>query len=213
MHPGKYLLDRHSGLLTSDVYNGEEFVTRDPRRLNSDAIVILCSQTGTTKETVRAAEHARRRGACVISLTLDPQSPLAAAADHVLQYQASYTTGIPIDGADSNYSVLYMLLAGIVDLRDKTSLLPKLLESLPALQPAIERGQQHFDETFTRYAERYGREKSCTPWLAVRFMAQPIHSPSACSWKCCGSTRKLSTPMSSSMAHSKSSIKMPASSS
>ncbi len=49
MHPGKYFLDRHSGLLTSDVYNGEEFVTRDPRRLNSDAIVILCSQTGTTK--------------------------------------------------------------------------------------------------------------------------------------------------------------------
>ncbi|MGO1164128.1 SIS domain-containing protein [Brucella sp. C7-11G] len=159
MHPGKYFLDRHSELLTSDVYNGDEFVTRDPRRLNNDAIVILCSQTGTTKETVRAAEHARRRGACVISLTLDPQSPLAAAADHVLQYQASYTTGIPIDGADSNYSVLYMLLAGIVDLRDKTSLLPKLLESLPALQPAIERGQQHFDETFTRYAERYGREK------------------------------------------------------
>ncbi|RQP15162.1 MAG: SIS domain-containing protein, partial [Brucella intermedia] len=61
MHPGKYFLDRHSGLLTSDVYNGEEFVTRDPRRLNSDAIVILCSQTGTTKETVRAEEHARRR--------------------------------------------------------------------------------------------------------------------------------------------------------
>lgn len=52
-----------------------------------------------------------------------------------------------------------MLLAGIVDLCDKTNLLPKLLESLPALQPAIERGQQHFDETFTRYAERYGREK------------------------------------------------------
>ncbi len=32
MHPGKYFLDRHSGPLTSDVYNGEEFVTRDPRR-------------------------------------------------------------------------------------------------------------------------------------------------------------------------------------
>ena len=30
MHPGKYFLDRHSGALTSDVYNGDEFGTGGP---------------------------------------------------------------------------------------------------------------------------------------------------------------------------------------
>ncbi|HCE25377.1 MAG TPA: sugar isomerase, partial [Hyphomonas sp.] len=62
MHPGKYFLDRHSRALNSDVYNGDEFVARSPRRLDENALVILCSQTGTTKETVRAAEFARSRG-------------------------------------------------------------------------------------------------------------------------------------------------------
>ncbi len=90
-----------------------------PARLGPDALVILCSQTGTTKETVRAARHAKARGATTIGMTLDPQSPLAEAVDHTVAYQASYTTGKPIDAAYSNYGVLYMLLAGFIDAREE----------------------------------------------------------------------------------------------
>src|SRR5690349_16316404 len=89
MMAGKYFLDRHSGSLASDSYNSDEFVRRDPRRLTAGAVVILCSQTGTTKETVRAARHARARGAVTIGMTLDPKSPLAEAVDQVVGYQAS----------------------------------------------------------------------------------------------------------------------------
>lgn len=155
MHPGKYFLDRRSRAITSDVYNGDEFVCRDPMKLDADAIVILCSQTGTTRETVRAAKHAKSKGATVIAMTLDPASPLADAADFVLQYQASYTTGIAIDAADSNYGVLYMLLAGLVNIVDGADHLPSLLKSLGNLQPAIEKAHVQYADLFTTFAERF----------------------------------------------------------
>lgn len=155
MHPGKYFLDRHSRRITSDVYNGDEFVCRDPLTLDAHSIVILCSQTGTTRETVRAAQHAKAKGATVIGMTLDPASPLAEAADHVLQYQASYTTGVAIDAADSNYGVLYMLLAGLVNIADGTDYLPSLLKSLGHLQPAIDKAHIRYADLFTTFAERF----------------------------------------------------------
>src|SRR5688500_14623429 len=93
MHPGKYLLDRHAPELPCDIYNAGEFVCRKPIRLGEDALVILCSQTGTTKETVAAARFARERGAATIAMSLDLSSPLARAADHAVKYRAHYTTG------------------------------------------------------------------------------------------------------------------------
>jgi fructoselysine 6-phosphate deglycase len=155
MHPGKYFLDRHSDALTSDVYNGDEFVTRDPRKLGPNALVILCSQTGTTKETVWAAKHARNKGAVTIAMTLDPQSPLAEAAEHVVAYQAAYTTGVPIDAADSNYGVLYMILAGLLRQTDKIDVVPSLLSSLSNLQPAIDKAHVTYAGLFDTYAARF----------------------------------------------------------
>ncbi|MFT4001551.1 MAG: SIS domain-containing protein [Rhizobium sp.] len=152
MHAGKYFIDRHSDVLTSDIYNGDEFVARDPRKLGPDTLVILCSQTGTTKETVRAAAHARARGAATIGMTLDAASPLAKAVDHVVAYQASYTTGIPIDAADSNYGVLYMILAGLIGNREVTT---KLLSSLSNLQPAIDKAHVQYASRFAQFAERF----------------------------------------------------------
>jgi fructoselysine 6-phosphate deglycase len=159
MHPGKYFLDRHSDALTSDVYNGDEFVARDPRRLGPQSLVVLCSQTGTTKETVRAARHAKSRGAATIGMTLDPQSPLAAAVDFSVAYQASYTTGVPIDAADSNYAVLYMILAGLVRQVDGTDIVPSLLKSLSHLQPAIDKAHVQYARMFDVFAERF-RDRS-----------------------------------------------------
>ncbi len=155
MHPGKYFLDRHSDALTSDVYNGDEFVARNPRKLGPNALVLLCSQTGTTKETVNAARHAREHGAVTIAMTLDPQSPLAEAAEHVVAYQASYTTGVPIDAADSNYGVLYMILTGLLRQTDKVDLVPTLLSSLSNLQPAIDKAHTAYSGLFDTYAERF----------------------------------------------------------
>jgi fructoselysine 6-phosphate deglycase len=160
MHSAKYFLDRHSVNLSTDLYNADEFVTRDPKRLGKNALVILCSQTGTTKETVRAVQHARMRGAHSVAMTLDRQSPLASAADHVLEYQASYTTGVAIDSADSNYGVIYMFLAGLLERTDDLQLVSPLLKSLSGLQPAIERAHVQYRALFEKFAPVYAAKSA-----------------------------------------------------
>lgn len=158
MMPAKYFLDCHSSTLTSDLYNADEFVCRQPRHLNDQALVILCSQTGTTAETVRAAKYAKEAGALTVSMSMDTSSPLAIAAHYVLKYDAPYTTGIPIDSADSNYAVLYMLLAGIVRHTDDLDLLPALLESLSCLQDVNEKAQQQLDGKLAEFAQCFSEQ-------------------------------------------------------
>jgi fructoselysine 6-phosphate deglycase len=157
MYPAKFLLDQHSPL-SSDVYNGAEFVARAPRSLKSDSLVVLCSMTGTTRETTAAAEFARAKGARTIGLTVEPASPLGKAVDHVVGFSAPYTTGVPIDAKDSNYSRIYQLVMGLVALSGGENLTQPLIESLCALQAAIDRAHALLAPMFEDYAPRFAKE-------------------------------------------------------
>lgn len=158
MYSGKYFLDRHAKTFGSDIYNAHEFLYRAPLRLDENAVVILCSQTGTTRETVEAAAFARSKGATTIAMTLDAASPLASAAEHVVGYKASYTTGQAIDAADSNYATLYMLLAELVRIRDGNDMIAPLLGSLSNLQTAIDRAHVALAPQFEDFAPRLARK-------------------------------------------------------
>ena len=114
--------------------------------------------TGTTKETTAAAEFARSKGAATIGLTVEPASPLARAVDHVVGFEAPYTTGVPIDAKDSNYSRIYQIVMGVVALTDGEDLTQTLIDSLYALQPAIDRAQAAFAPMFEDYAPRFAKE-------------------------------------------------------
>jgi fructoselysine 6-phosphate deglycase len=129
-------------------------------------LVILCSQTGTTKEPVRAARHARARGAHCIGMTLDPTSPLAAEVDFVIRFRSPYTTGISIDPADSNYAVLYKLLTGLVRQTDNVDLMPVLLSSLEELQAVIDGAAIVFGKKFDAFAPRF-KDRSVIYTLAA----------------------------------------------
>ncbi len=156
MHPAKFLLDQHSPL-PSDVYNAAEFTARAPRSLDANSLVVLCSMTGTTRETTAAAEFARSKGARTIGLTVEPASPLGRAVDHVVGFAAPYTTGVPIDAKNSNYARIYQLVMGLVALTGGEDLTAELTASLSALQPAIDRAQRHWARLFADYAPRMAR--------------------------------------------------------
>ncbi|MDO9524965.1 MAG: SIS domain-containing protein [Gemmobacter sp.] len=153
MHPAKFLLDQHAAI-PSDVYNAAEFTSRAPRTLNEQSLVILCSMTGTTRETTAAAEFARAKGARTIGLTVEPDSPLGKAVDHVVGFEAPYTTGVPIDAKNSNYARIYQLVIGLVAQAGGEDLTQPLSISLAALQPAIDRAQDQWAPMFADYAPR-----------------------------------------------------------
>lgn len=158
MHPAKFMLDQHSATLPSDVLNAAEFTARAPKRLTAKSLVILCSMTGTTRETVAATEFAKAAGALTITLTTEPASPLGRAGDHIVGFEAPYTTGVPIDAKNSNYARIYQLVLGLAQIFDGSDKLAALMTSLDALQPAIDRAHIHFAPLFADYAPRLAKK-------------------------------------------------------
>ena len=57
--PVQYAVDRHGRSIAGHALNAGEFVARNPARLGASSVVILCSDSGTTPETVEAARFAR----------------------------------------------------------------------------------------------------------------------------------------------------------
>ncbi|MFP7298611.1 SIS domain-containing protein [Neobacillus niacini] len=159
MHPNKYYLDQNSEKLSTDFYNSHEFVYRNPVGINESSLVVLCSQTGNTKETVEAAEFAKTKGALTVGLTEDIESPLAKAVDYTIKYKAFYTTGIPIDIVDSNYSVLYQFVSGLVKIYDGKDQMAKMINSLSNLQAVIDRTHEQYEEYTNTFAKAFKDEK------------------------------------------------------
>ncbi|HYK94714.1 MAG TPA: SIS domain-containing protein [Candidatus Dormibacteraeota bacterium] len=58
-----------------------------PPRLDGAAVLAI-SQSGTSPDIIAVVEEARAQGAPSVAITNDPDSPLAAAADHVLPLEA-----------------------------------------------------------------------------------------------------------------------------
>lgn len=158
MHPAKFLLDQTSAALPSDVVNAAEFVHRAPKRLSPRSVVILCSMTGTTRETVAAAAFAKGAGAFTIGLSTVEDSPLGRACDRVVSFEAPYTTGVPIDAKDSNYAKIYQLVLGLARRDDPSVDVDGLVASLAALQPAIDRAHQTFAPLFEDVAPRFAKK-------------------------------------------------------
>ena len=75
LYPAHFMLGRESLSLSSGWYTSREFLLSTPRRLGEKSLVIVCSHSGGTPETLEAAGLARDRGASVVTLTHTSGSP------------------------------------------------------------------------------------------------------------------------------------------
>lgn len=80
MQPAWQLLSIRSGIASFCVMPAELVLTGHPH-LNAQAIVVMPSLSGTTRETIAALEYCKARGARVMALTGHAGTPLARGAD------------------------------------------------------------------------------------------------------------------------------------
>lgn len=158
MYPSKYVLDREAKTITSDVYNANEFIHRNPATLGESSLVILCSHSGKTPETVAAASFARERGALTVSLTEKEDSPLAQASEYVVKYdKASYFGETAAKNTD--FYIMYQLVFGLLNAKEANQKFAAMLNSLEHLQSAYERAKQQFLERSKQFGEAYKEAK------------------------------------------------------
>lgn len=154
MLPNQHVVDRESAAITGVAINAAEFKARAPRRLGKGSVVILCSHSGTTPETVEAAAMARAAGALTIALTIAPASPLAQAAEHTIVYTHAPMTMT----AEHSPAVLYRLTFGILAARDGNPKLADLDTGLAALPALVEGAIAARTAEIAAFAESHKRE-------------------------------------------------------
>jgi len=154
MYPSKYLLDREAKTITSDVYNANEFIHRNPATLGDTSLVILCSHSGKTPETVEAAAFARGKGALTISLTQGEDSPLAKASEYVIRYEkASYFDETV--GKNTDFYIMYQLATGLLYLKEGNKRFESMQKSLDNLDTVYTRAKEIFTDRAQQFGEQY----------------------------------------------------------
>ncbi|MGI5839423.1 MAG: SIS domain-containing protein [bacterium] len=108
MYPIKYLFDRYGGKVTAELYSSSDFGICCAGRLNGRSLVILCSHSGNTPETVEAAATAREKGAVTIGIARSADSRLAEKVDYCFSYQGEVAI------TESKMLFLHMLAFGLL---------------------------------------------------------------------------------------------------
>ena len=96
LDPFRYILTAETDKVSAAAVNAAEFAAELPKGLGEDCLVVLNSQSGTTAETVRAAQLAKERGALTAAYTTAPESPLEQAVDFPIYYYDAPVNPYPL---------------------------------------------------------------------------------------------------------------------
>lgn len=154
MMPMEYLMDREIEIPAS-IYSSNEFVHRAPKALGPGAVVITCSHSGTTPETVRATEIAREKGALTIALSNEVESPLWNAA----QYPIHYDWGKEVDISDKNTGILYSLVFQILNAIRPCEKFQQGINAVNQLNSVVEKAKVQYKNTLKEWGRKYKREE------------------------------------------------------
>ncbi|MCH4222157.1 MAG: SIS domain-containing protein [Solobacterium sp.] len=93
----------HESSLNSTYTTSNEFVHDTPKSVNEHAVVVVASRRGNTAETVEAAKVAKAKGATVIGLQYEKDTPLEKVVDYAIQFDDA--DGIPVTEGKSMYAL------------------------------------------------------------------------------------------------------------
>jgi len=143
---GQYLFGAQNRLTVALATPSLFSLYQRPPRLEG-ALVIGVSQSGQSPDIVRVLQEARAQGAPTVALTNDPRSPLAAAADHILELRAGEERSIAATKTyTAQLAALALLSMSMMDTplqRDALDMIPDAMEralrSEPEARAAAER--------------------------------------------------------------------------
>jgi fructoselysine 6-phosphate deglycase len=151
--PAQYICDSEIAL-PSAVYTANEFVYRSPKGLGPNSLVISCSHSGNTPETVAATSKARDAGALTVCFSFKPGSPLWEAAE----YGIEYTWGPESRPSESNNAMLLRLVFGILNVLSPFEKYQRALKCVDALDDIIAKNRAATLQNAVAYGNAYKRE-------------------------------------------------------
>ena len=206
--PVQYIFDRET-TIPSFVYTANEFVHRCPKGLGKNSLVISCSHSGNTPETVQATALAGEKGALTISFAFKTESPLWEATQHGV----SYEWGPETDAGNHNNGMLFRVAFGVLNALQPCEKYERAVKACDALDETFRVNKEKFASRADAFGSKYKRSPliytmSSGPCYGVLCLPAPatawrIPSLSACCRKCSGFIQPPFIPANISMVLSK----------
>lgn len=127
----QYWIEHFSPSIEVRRYFPSEFISQDPVRLDARTLVVLASKSGTTPETVAAAEYLKGRPCLTVGFTLSGEAPLAKLT------QRTFLAGETSESFVALFMMMQALVGGLMAEKDAWPLLDDLMASLAALPDVI----------------------------------------------------------------------------
>ena len=153
MYLSKYLMDREATAIDAHIYSSNEFIHRNHAKLGENSVVLLCSHSGNTPETVEASEFAKSKGALTISLTNELGTKLPSNCDINLKYEWGE------DAYTSSHSILYQITFGILQVIEGNQKYDAMTQSLENLQAVFDKAIEANEQNGQVFADNHQDEK------------------------------------------------------
>ncbi|WEV43217.1 SIS domain-containing protein [Lactobacillus sp. ESL0684] len=154
MQPAEYILGRECDV-PATILPAREFISRDPHDLGKHSLVVTCSHSGSTPETVEATKFAKQKGAMTVAITFTADSALEKAADYTLHY----SWGKGTDAADLNTGVLYGFTFGFLKELTGDAKYDQGLKGLDDLETIAARTRKQYKSITDQWTSELKREK------------------------------------------------------
>ncbi|MFV2049740.1 SIS domain-containing protein [Metabacillus litoralis] len=126
-----------------------ELLVMNNRHLTKDSVCIFASVTGTTKETVAAAEFCKEKGATTIGLVALPDTPLGDVVDYRI------STGHEKHSFDTFFLHLQLVTFRFIHNQNEFPQYEKFANELAALPEAMAQAMEEFDSRAEQFAIRH----------------------------------------------------------
>lgn len=148
MYPYEYILKSNS---TIDVHAeiAAEFMVMNNKHFNKDSVCIFTSVSGTTQETVAAAQFCKERGATTFALVAEPDTPLTQIVDHCI------TTGSEKHSFDTFFMLLYMVIFRLMYNNHEFPQYEQFTKEVSLLPRAILDAVKSFDKQAEAFAVKH----------------------------------------------------------
>lgn len=181
---GQYILIMET-TVPSHVYTANEFMYDTPKSLNEQSLVISCSHSGNTPETVAATKACQRKGAMTIALSNAEGSPLWNAA----QCPVHYDWGKEVSDSDKNKGILYGLLFHLLKVLAPSEKWDVCLKELDKLSELSGKAKEALSGKGGALGKGKQAGELSIPLEAELTMEKCILLRCAGLWKCSGSLR------------------------
>ena len=134
LYPAHFMLNAESTTVESGWYTSAEFILFPPKKLGKNSLVVMCSHSGNTQESVDAAILSKEAGASVITLT----DGKGSKSDDPRFTTWVYSWGDGVSIADVPSGITLMLAAELIQAQEDFAKYDELYDGIQKMDSIID---------------------------------------------------------------------------